>query len=78
MSSSDVTAAGTQLVGEDLKTSWPELVGKSIKEAREIILKDKPDANIVVLPAGSQVTLDYRTDRVRIFVDTVADTPYIG
>jgi hypothetical protein len=78
MSSLDVTAAGTQLVGEDAKTSWPELVGKSIKEAREIILKDKPDANIVVLPAGSPVTLDYRTDRVRIFVDTVADTPYIG
>jgi hypothetical protein len=78
MRSLDFTAAGTQLVGEDLKTSWPELVGKSIKEAREIILKDKPDANIVVLPAGSPVTLDYRTDRVRIFVDTVADTPYIG
>ncbi|CAM0958483.1 unnamed protein product [Alopecurus aequalis] len=55
--------------------SWP---GSPIKEAREIILKDKPDANIVVLPAGSPVTLDYRTDRVRIFVDTVAEIPHIG
>ncbi|XP_047042488.1 subtilisin-chymotrypsin inhibitor-2B-like [Lolium rigidum] len=78
MSCSDVNAAGAQLAGEDSKTSWPELVGKTIKEAREIILKDKPDANIVVLPAGSAVTLDYRTDRVRIFVDTVADAPHIG
>lgn len=54
------------------------MVGKSIKEAREIILKDKPDADIVVLPAGSPVTKDLRPNRVRIFVDTVADTPYTG
>jgi hypothetical protein len=77
MSSSDVTTAGG-LAGEEAKRTWPEVVGLPIKEAREIILKDKPDADIVVLPAGSPVTLDYRTDRVRIFVDTVAETPYAG
>ena len=64
--------------GEEKKTSWPEVVGKSIEEAKEIILKDMPDADIDVLPAGSAMTLDFRTNRVRIIVDTVATTPSIG
>ncbi|KAL6619653.1 hypothetical protein ACP70R_034792 [Stipagrostis hirtigluma subsp. patula] len=60
------------------KTSWPEVVGKSVEEAKKVILKDKPDADIVVLPRGSPVTMDYRSNRVRIFVDTVAETPHVG
>jgi len=60
------------------KTSWPEVVGLSVEEAKKVILKDKPDADIVVLPTGSPVTLDYRPNRVRIFVDTVAQTPHVG
>ncbi|EMS48066.1 Subtilisin-chymotrypsin inhibitor-2A [Triticum urartu] len=64
--------------GEEKKTSWPEVVGKSIEEAKEIILKDMPDADIDVLPAGSAMTLDFRTNRVRIIVDTIATTPSIG
>ena len=60
------------------KTSWPEVVGLSVEEAKKVILKDKPDADIVVLPVGSPVTSDYRPNRVRIFVDTVAETPHVG
>ncbi|RCV15574.1 hypothetical protein SETIT_3G067300v2 [Setaria italica] len=60
------------------KTSWPEVVGMSVEEAKKVILKDKPDADIVVLPVGSPVTLDLRLDRVRIFVDTVSQTPHVG
>ncbi|XP_066363722.1 subtilisin-chymotrypsin inhibitor-2B-like [Miscanthus floridulus] len=60
------------------KTSWPEVVGLSVEEAKKVILKDKPDADIVVLPTGSPVTMDYRPNRVRIFVDTVAQTPHVG
>uniref|UniRef100_A0A0A8ZPQ6 Uncharacterized protein n=1 Tax=Arundo donax TaxID=35708 RepID=A0A0A8ZPQ6_ARUDO len=37
-----------------------------------------PDANVIVVPSGSPVTLDLRTDRVRVFVDTVAQTPTVG
>ena len=77
MSCSDATAAGGVVV-EEPKTRWPELVGKTIQEAREIILKDMPDADIVVLPAGAPVTKDFRTNRVRIFVDTVASAPHVG
>ncbi|KAE8767213.1 hypothetical protein D1007_22383 [Hordeum vulgare] len=57
---------------EQKKTSWPELVGKSIEEAKEVILKDMPEADIVVLPTDSLVTMDLRSNRVRILVDTVA------
>jgi hypothetical protein len=50
----------------------------SVEEATKVILKDKPEAQIVVVPAGSPVTLDYRIDRVRLFVDTVAEVPRVG
>ncbi|KAL6619652.1 hypothetical protein ACP70R_032113 [Stipagrostis hirtigluma subsp. patula] len=60
------------------KSSWPEVVGKSVEEAKKVILKDKPDADIVVLPVGSPVTRDLRLNRVHIFVDTVAKTPRVG
>uniref|UniRef100_A0A452XCP7 Subtilisin-chymotrypsin inhibitor-2A n=1 Tax=Aegilops tauschii subsp. strangulata TaxID=200361 RepID=A0A452XCP7_AEGTS len=71
-------AAPKAPAGEEKKTSWPEVVGKSIEESKEIILKDMPNADIDVLPAGSAMTLDFRTNRVRIIVDTVATTPSIG
>jgi succinyl-CoA synthetase beta subunit len=54
------------------------LVGKSVEEAKKVILKDKPEAKIIVVLAGSIVTMDYRTDRVRLFVDTVAEVPIVG
>nr|ABA98881.2 MPI, putative [Oryza sativa Japonica Group] len=38
---------------EERKTSWPEVVGLPVEEAKKVILKDMPDADIVVLPAGS-------------------------
>ncbi|KNA21308.1 hypothetical protein SOVF_043940 [Spinacia oleracea] len=64
------------------KKSWPELVGKDGNKAAEIIksencfVKQTP-----VLPEGSKVTMDYRCDRVRVFVDAcgkVVQTPNIG
>ncbi|CAM0901516.1 unnamed protein product [Alopecurus aequalis] len=71
MSSSDQVTGG--------KESWPELVGKTIKEAKKVILEDRPDLKTVVaVPLGAMVTTDERPDRVRIFVDTVAKIPSIG
>ncbi|BAF29992.1 subtilisin-chymotrypsin inhibitor CI-1B [Oryza sativa Japonica Group] len=64
--------------GEEGKTSWPEVVGLRAEEAKKVILKDMPDADIVVVPVGTPVTMDFRPNRVRIFVDTVAGTPTIG
>jgi hypothetical protein len=53
------SSATTQVVGGG-KTSWPEVVGLSVEEAKKVILKDKPDADIVVLPTTTlAVTSDY-------------------
>nr|7AOK_A Chain A, Subtilisin-chymotrypsin inhibitor-2A [Hordeum vulgare] len=64
-----------------MKTEWPELVGKSVEEAKKVILQDKPEAQIIVLPVGTIVTMEYRIDRVRIFVDkldNIAQVPRVG
>ncbi|CAM2714627.1 unnamed protein product [Rotaria socialis] len=55
------------------KKEWPELVGKKGEEAVKIIKKETEQ--------GSPITLDYRTDRVRVFVDAngiVVTVPKIG
>ncbi|KQK08053.1 hypothetical protein BRADI_2g39280v3 [Brachypodium distachyon] len=57
--------------------SWPELVGKSVDEAKKVILRDMPEAKIEVLPVDAMVTEDLQYDRVRIFV-AVADVPRVG
>ena len=60
---------------------WPELVGKTGEEAKEIIQQENPNLNIQVLPEGSPVTRDLRMDRVRIFVNEngqVTSPPRIG
>ena len=64
--------------GGNNKTSWPEVVGMSINEATQIILKDTPNTHIEILPVGSIVTQDFRLYRVRIFVDIVAQTLTVG
>nr|CAB3459922.1 unnamed protein product [Digitaria exilis] len=71
-------SSSVDMAGGEQKTSWPEVVGLPTKEAKEIILKDMPRADIVVLPVGSYVTHDLNLNRVRIFVDTVAQTPTVG
>uniref|UniRef100_A0ACD5WSV8 Uncharacterized protein n=1 Tax=Avena sativa TaxID=4498 RepID=A0ACD5WSV8_AVESA len=63
------------------KNSWPEVVGLSSEEAKKKIVEDKPEANVQVVPADSFVTMDYNTDRVRVFVDStdkVTKAPRIG
>ncbi|KAF6981875.1 hypothetical protein CFC21_000323 [Triticum aestivum] len=65
-------------IAGDEKTRWPEVVGLCAEEAKKIILADKPNADIIVLPVGMPVTKDFRPEHVRIFIDIVADTPSIG
>eukprot|EP00934_Nitzschia_sp_Nitz4_P005946 Nitzschia sp. Nitz4//scaffold18_size181773//65842//66195//NITZ4_001913-RA/size181773-processed-gene-0.14-mRNA-1//1//CDS//3329540005//5936//frame0 len=65
---------------QDQPTSWPELVGMDGEEAKASIEADT-DYKVYILKQGAMVTMDYRTDRVRIFVDTdgkVASTPRVG
>lgn len=63
------------------KNSWPEMVGMLSEEAKKKIIEDKPEASVQVIPAGSFVTMDYNTGRVRLFVDSndkVSKAPRIG
>jgi hypothetical protein len=62
---------------------WPECVGKTGTECVAIIERVAPDVrgNVFVIPHGSMVTMDYRTDRVRVFVDeggVVVQPPHRG
>jgi len=50
--------------------SWPELVGKTSAEAKKAIQASRPDIKVQTIPMGSMMTMDFRTDRVRIFVDS--------
>ena len=66
------------------RREWPELVGKTGEEAREVILATGAAAgvkDVEIVPEDAMVTADFRTDRVRVFVDgsgKVARTPTIG
>eukprot|EP00615_Pteridomonas_danica_P020259 CAMPEP_0114390306 /NCGR_PEP_ID=MMETSP0102-20121206/9274_1 /TAXON_ID=38822 ORGANISM="Pteridomonas danica, Strain PT" /NCGR_SAMPLE_ID=MMETSP0102 /ASSEMBLY_ACC=CAM_ASM_000212 /LENGTH=121 /DNA_ID=CAMNT_0001548569 /DNA_START=21 /DNA_END=386 /DNA_ORIENTATION=- len=61
---------------------WKSLVGTDANYAAEVIKKENTNVKTVqILKAGSPVTMDYRTDRVRIFVDEnkqVLNAPRIG
>ena len=64
--------------GDGPKTEWPELVGRTIKEAKEKIKADRPDLKVRIVPVGSIVTHDEDLNRVRVWVDMVAEVPKIG
>ncbi|KAG0477857.1 hypothetical protein HPP92_012576 [Vanilla planifolia] len=64
-----------------VRDSWPELVGLTIDEALKILKEERPEAELVVVGKDEPVTLDYKFNRIRIFVDSdgkVARTPTIG
>jgi len=53
------------------KHEWPETVGKTGEEAKAFIQKDTEGRGITVeiVKDGSPVTMDFREDRCRVFVD---------
>lgn len=72
-----------QLVGSNsgAKTTWPELVGLTAEEAERKIKEDFPRAEIQVILPDCFVTMDFKQDRVRLYVDgfgKVARIPRIG
>ncbi|CAI5496168.1 unnamed protein product [Closterium sp. Naga37s-1] len=65
------------------KTSWPEVLGMTGEAAQAYIQASVPQCNwdTVIIPFGAMVTADYRTDRIRIFVDPegiVRSIPVVG
>ncbi|KAE8692205.1 Cytochrome P450 94A1 [Hibiscus syriacus] len=63
------------------KSSWPELVGINGQVAAHIIAKENPKVSVQIVKEGMMVTMDFRCDRVRVWVDKyqiVKTTPHIG
>lgn len=68
------SGAGSGLTGAADGTPWPErdLTGMDAEEARAAVLAGTlgiEGRNVHVLPQDAMVTMDFREDRVRIFVD---------
>ncbi|XP_038714046.1 inhibitor of trypsin and hageman factor-like [Tripterygium wilfordii] len=63
------------------KSSWPELVGTKGEVAEGIIERENINVNAIVVPEGSSVILDFRCDRVWVWVNkdgVVYRVPRIG
>lgn len=60
------------------KTEWPELKGCTIKAATEKIKAERPELNVEAVPVGTFVPQDFDPNRVRLWVDIVAEVPRIG
>ncbi|KAI9154023.1 hypothetical protein LWI28_020030 [Acer negundo] len=74
-----------ELLGRNQNTStkreWPEVVGLTAEEAEKKIKEDKPGVHVHVVPSNCFITMDFRQDRVRLFVDhsrKVEKPPRIG
>ncbi|OMO78414.1 Proteinase inhibitor I13, potato inhibitor I [Corchorus capsularis] len=63
------------------KSSWPELVGVNGEAAAAVIMEENPKVGAVIVKEGMMVTMDFRCDRVRVWVDKcgiVKEIPHIG
>lgn len=63
------------------KEEWPECKDKSGEECKQLILADDASFNVQIIPFDAMVTMDYRTDRVRVRVSPngmVTSTPRVG
>lgn len=52
------------------KVAWPEVVGLSAEEAEKKIKEEMPEASVQVVLADCFVTMDFRKDRVRLYLDS--------
>ncbi|KAF5193069.1 Glu S.griseus protease inhibitor [Thalictrum thalictroides] len=67
--------------GDSGKGIWPELLGVRGKVAVKVINKENPKLSVSIVEEGMMVTMDFRCDRVRVWVDKhgfVKEVPRIG
>lgn len=60
---------------------WPGLVGHPGAEAKAQLEKELPDMTVQLVEFGMMVTMDYREDRIRIYLDeegNVMKPPRVG
>eukprot|EP01039_Chlorochromonas_danica_P007745 gene7745-8556_t len=82
MSFSEASPSPDQLHGHlHNRNEWSQLVGQEGFIVAEIIQKERPELQVVTVPHNAMTTMDYRADRVRIFVNAsgkVVRPPRIG
>nr|KAJ0204737.1 hypothetical protein LSAT_V11C500285340 [Lactuca sativa] len=62
-------------------TTWPELVGMKAEDAEKKIKEEMSGAMVHVVPQDTFLTMEFRSNRVRLFVDSsqnVVRAPRIG
>ena len=73
--------AAPAAVNDDLKTSWPELVGFEMLNAALRINMDRPDVSVAFYMIPTPLPTDYNPNRVVLVGDdrrVVVRTPVIG
>jgi hypothetical protein len=82
LAAAPATAVADAAAAAEPKTEWAELVGLDGAEAVEAIKKERADlASVSTFPEGGMMTMDWREDRVRVFVDAagkVSQPPRVG
>lgn len=61
--------------------NWQSLVGYHANDVANVIHRQRPDLKVVITPAWSFVTMEYQSNRVRLWVDDnniVVRPPIIG
>jgi len=84
MSASTTTVVNAQAEGS-CPTDWPDVVGQTGTQAKAEIESSCVDGgeilDVQIVKDGGMVTMDYRTDRVRVWVDgngVVVRAPIVG
>ena len=68
-------------ISEPAREIWPDLVGAEAEAAAAAIRAERPELSVALVGVDSMVTMDYRLDRVRIWVradGTVDSAPRVG
>lgn len=69
------------MVGMSQQGPWPSCVGMTGTECQQMIQAAAPDVQVQIVPEDSFMTMDFRTDRVRVMVNKsniVTQTPGRG
>ena len=66
---------------ETSQTDFHHLINMKGNEAVDIIKKNHPHINVILVNQNAMMTMDYRQDRIRVFVDdngNVSKLPRVG
>ena len=60
-----------------VKSVWPEVLGLPANVAEQMILNDRPDVQVLIVPPGGDVPRDFDDQRVIVFVDSAGNVDQI-